>query len=177
MLVSLHSCRIPRLRKHLKRQPRILKYYLVDAVKSCHCDDSYQYRSQVADADHPQFLHFKGEAVLLDLLHQILRVPFPAYIIAHGEASQGEQKVISDHTHKVEHAVVENLHLAEDAEGQGAWDACDENCSSDDKGGFLPGPSQGIYGEGHRHFQKSDGTGDCGKKYQGEKQAGKHPAS
>ena len=116
------------------------KHHLVDAVKSCQSHDAHQDRGQIADADDPHLLYLKRNPVPLDLLHQILRVPFPAHVVAHGKASKGKQDVVGDHAHKIKHTVVEDLYLAQDSEGQGAGDPQEKDGGSDDQSSLLPGP-------------------------------------
>ncbi len=102
----------------MSTKPLFLPNRQVQIIKSSYTDDSHHNRRQESDAEHPEFSQTEFRTVRLDLRKQILRFPFPAYIVAHRESTERHQNIIRYQSSEIKDRLIQDCDITQDAEGQ-----------------------------------------------------------
>lgn len=128
----------------MSTKPLFLPNRQVQIIKSSYTDDSHHNRRQESDAEHPKFSQTEFRTVRLDLRKQILRFPFPAYIVAHRESTERHQNIIRYQSGEIKDRLIQDCDITQDAEGQRTRNAKQRDRRTNHKRRMLAFPAQRI---------------------------------
>ena len=92
------------------------------------------------------------------LRKQILRFPFPAYIVAHRESTERHQNIIRYQSGEIKDRLIQDCDITQDAEGQRTRNAKQRDRRTNHKRRMLAFPAQRINRKRGTDFQKCDRT-------------------